>query len=212
MSYPRVVGFTYEQKYNQFLLQSRIHELMQSETPTSMEENDRELFIDFRTKPEGEFKIKIKNMKDRHPEVKKRVKPVDDDNLNVLMIFIDTLSRSNFHRKYRKTKKILGKYNYKNQASSRLYEYFRLHSIRSYTFPNLIASSYGITDETYDTMPKSYRKRITRYAQEKGYITGFGADYCSICEADLNKSKKKVKKVTKKRNFLPKNSSKVLNF
>ena len=172
-------------------MQKLIHERFQSETQESMLANDREVFIDFRTKPEGELVIKIKNMKEKSKEVKERVKPWDKDNLNVLMLFIDTLSRSNFHRKYKDTKKILKKYNFRNQASSRLYEFFRLHSIKSYTFPNLIASSYGIPDS--DAMPKKYRKRINRYAEEQGYVTAFAADFCAYAEAELNKSKIKKK-------------------
>ena len=185
MSYPLITKMTYNEKYNQYKMQKKMYEGFQSETGESMEKNDREIFIDFRTKPAGEFKIKIKNLKERDEKVKERVKPWDDKHLNVLRIFIDTLSRANFHRKYRYTKKFLNKYNFKNQASSRLYEYFRLHSVKSYTYPNLVASSYGIPGSGYD----GPRKRVSTYARESGYITGYSSDYCSICEGDANKRK-----------------------
>ena len=188
---------TYDERYNQYKIQIKMHEQFRSETPESMLKNDREIFIDFRNNPEGELIFKIKNMKERSQEVKRRVKPLDDDNLNVLMIFIDTLSRNNFHRKYRHTKKVLEKYNFKNKASSRLYEFFRLHSIKSYTFPNLAASSYGI--EASDL--SQHRKRINRYAEEQGYITAFGADFCAYCEAEVSKSKPKKFRKNEKNEF-----------
>ena len=175
----------YNVKYNQFKMQKKMYEGFQSETGESMEKNDREIFIDFRTKPAGEFKIKIKNLKERDEKVKERVKPWDDKHLNVLRIFIDTLSRGNFHRKYRYTKKFLNKYNYKNQASLRLYEYFRLHSVRSWTYPNLVASDYGLTSSDFNEK----RKRLSSYARENGYVTGYSSDYCSICEGDSSKGK-----------------------
>lgn len=146
-----------------------------------MKKGEREVFIDFRKNDQGRLKIKVKNLLERNSTVKARVKPVDKDHLNVLNIFIDTLSRNNFHRKYKRTKKFLKKYHFKKKKNKRVYEFFRLHSIRGYTFPNLFASTYGLRNENWSD---EHAKRIESYAQEKGYITGITSDCCVYPESE----------------------------
>lgn len=192
MSYPLVTKFPYEVKNQQYKFKNKIRAGMQSETEESFKNGEREVFIDFRKDPEGEFVLKLRNLKETDPEVKERVKPLDDDNYNVLMIFIDTLSRANFHRKYHQTKELLQKYHYLKKKKLRAYEYFRLHSIRGYTFPNLFASTYGVPYA--DSWTNDHLKRIDHYAKEKGYIVGMTSDCCTYTESETkcNKNPSKV--------------------
>lgn len=149
---------------------------------TRMEEGDEEVFLDFRKDPEGEVVIKLKNLRDRKESVKKYVLKTDEKHMNVLNIFIDTVSRNNFHRKYKKTKEFLKKYFHMEKKEKRVYEFFRLHSIKSYTFPNIFASTYGVKYEHDD---EKDLKRIDTYAEERGYITGLASDLCSASEYEL---------------------------
>ena len=186
MSMPRVQPFSWLEKYDQRLLQKKVNNGYVSQTPTSMENNDEEIFIDFRKSEQGELVIKLKDLKPRDPKVKNRVKKLDDKHKNVLMIFIDTLSRNEFHRKYPKTRKIMKKYLHLNKSPKiRAYEFFRLHSIRSYTFPNIFGSSYGVLYQDWN-QPKL--KRIESYAKDAGYITGMGVDMCSYSESEVRGS------------------------
>lgn len=173
--------YNFREKSQQYELQSLIMDSMKSVTEEEMENGDKEVFIDFRKNYNGEILIKVKNLLDRNETVRNRVKKSDKQHLNILNIFIDTLSRNNFHRKYKNTREFLKKYHYSQKKSKRVYEYFRLHSIRGYTFPNLFASTYGIRNDKWDEL---HLKRIDSYAKEAGYITGISSDCCVYPESE----------------------------
>jgi len=168
MSYPNVADFTYEEKNQQYDFQAKILRLRQEETEDSLEKGDREVFIDFRKDFMGEFIMKVRNLKEKDP---------------FIVVFVDTVSRNNFHRKFKNTKKLLQKYNYRLKKELRLYEYFRMHSIRGYTFPNLFASTYGVP--YLDSWTDNHLKRIESYAKEAGYITGMTSDCCTYTESEV---------------------------
>jgi hypothetical protein len=76
-------------------------------TIRQVEEGDEEVFVDFRSNKKGDLILKVRNLIDKDPEIKKRVQKLDKDHLNILHIFVDTVSRNNFYRKYKKTTKFL---------------------------------------------------------------------------------------------------------
>jgi hypothetical protein len=67
--------------------------------------------------------------------------------------------------------------------TKRVYEFHRLHSIRGYTFPNLFASTYGISYN--DSWSKEHLKRIDHYAKDAGYIVGMTSDCCTYPESEV---------------------------
>jgi hypothetical protein len=69
-------------------------------TEQELKTGNEEVFIDFREKKTGEIVIKLRNLIEKDAAVKNRVKDLDKDHLNILHIFIDTVSRNNFFRKY----------------------------------------------------------------------------------------------------------------
>lgn len=166
---------------HQYRLQETMNTEMKEVTPEEMENGKNEAFIDFREKEEGELVIKLKDLTKTDTKVKEEVKDLDDDNLNILRIFIDTVSRNNFHRKYKETSKFLKKYHFLNKKDKRVYEFFRFHAIRGWTFPNLLASSYG---REYEGWSEYNLTRIHTYARRKGYITGLSSDCCVIAETE----------------------------
>jgi hypothetical protein len=125
----------------------------------------------------------VRNLIKTDPEVAERVKALDDDHYNILHIFIDTVSRNNFFRKYKKTTKFLQEHYHTKGKSKRVYEFFRMHSIRGYTFPNLFASTYGIAYA--DSWSKEHLKRIDHYAKDAGYIVGMTSDCCTYPESEV---------------------------
>jgi len=72
-----------------------------------MEAGPEEVYLDFSDDPRGEYKYFVRDLTKSDPEVKERVKPVTDDNLNYLHLFIDTISHGRFHRRMHKTKEWL---------------------------------------------------------------------------------------------------------
>ena len=76
--------------------------------------------------------------------------PHDKENVNFLNIFVDTVSRARFHRRFYNLRKFLAKYHYSKNSSKMVYEFFRVHSNRGYTSPNLIGQTYGNYNDAYD--------------------------------------------------------------
>lgn len=134
----------------------------------------------------------MRNLLLKDPDLRKRVKKVDKDHLNILEIFIDTVSRPNWHRKYLQTNQFLKQYHYLEKKNKRVYEFFRMHSIRGYTFPNLFASTYGVE---YSHWQDSHLTRMSTYAKKAGYITGMTSDCCTYSEVEV-KCRKLVASVT----------------
>lgn len=112
-------------------------------TQEDIDFGEEEIFVDFRNKSVGEVFFKVRNLAERNETIAKRVKPLDKDHLNILHIFVDTVSRDNFYRKYKRTTKFLQDHHYTQKKSKRVYEFHRLHSLGGYTLPNLVASTYG---------------------------------------------------------------------
>ena len=99
-----------------------------------MDTVEREVFYDFRKDPvEGEMVIKLKDLSKKY-----KFENIDNEHPNILNIFIDTVSRQRFHRRYKKVSKFLKKYHFSENKKLRVYEFFRLHSQRGFTAPNLM--------------------------------------------------------------------------
>jgi hypothetical protein len=175
MSYPSVEKMDYQTVNNLFLMKDAVVNGRQPATKEEVENGDLEVFIDFRGKKPKPI-IKVRNLIEKDEKIKQRVKKVDKDNLNVLHIFLDTVGRQQFFRKYPKTIEFLRKYHYLKKRNKRVYEFFRLHSIKGYTFPNLFASNYGAKLQPYPTY--DHLTSLFSYHKRKGYITGVSSDMC----------------------------------
>jgi hypothetical protein len=77
--------------------------LIRGVTKEEMEEGPEETYIDFSENPKGEYKFKIRDLRNSKDDtsIADRVKPVTRDQLNVLRIFIDTISHQRFHRRFK---------------------------------------------------------------------------------------------------------------
>ena len=90
-------------------------------------------------------------------------------------MFLDTLSRAHFHRKFIKTINFLEKFSkYEPNPCKKnmtVFQFFKYHSINSFTDPNIKAAYYGA---------KSKGKGIhfANYFKKKGYIIGRVNTFC----------------------------------
>ena len=106
---------------------------------------------------------------------------------NALIFFFDTLSRAHFHRKFIKTSKLLKKFfkydsNFENKKFS-IFQYFKYHSLDTYTNPNIKAAFYG-------TKYKKKNINFANYFKKNGYIIGRGNTHCEKeCVFNSNKYK-----------------------
>jgi hypothetical protein len=178
----------YEDRLYYRRLQSEINWYIMKESPDSLENGDRESYMDFRESPEGKYVIKLRDQK-KNPDFKRKLLPHDKDHRNTLHIFMDTVSRQRVYRAMPKTVDVLKKYHFTRNEKMRVYEFFRHHALEGYTWPNLMSSMYGSTnDSSIDLKDKSnqHRKRIETFAKEKSYITGFANNFCNVNDKELD--------------------------
>ena len=94
---------------------------------------------------------------------------------NVLIIFIDSLSRAHFHRKFVKTKKFLEKFSKYDPNSLKnnltVFQFFKYQSIDSFTDPNIKAAYYG-------ARIRGNGKHFANFFKKEGYIIGRVNTFC----------------------------------
>lgn len=97
------------------------------------------------------------------------------DSKNILIIFLDTVSRSHFIRKLPKTMKFLNDFSkYETNPSKKnmtVFQFFKYNSLNTYTDPNIRAIYYGSTLKGNGT-------HFGNYFKENGYITGRVNSFC----------------------------------
>lgn len=182
--------YSYSGKYNGFHAVRTTMVDLRTATVEELENGKNELFLDFRKNSQGELKLKLRNLIKSDKKIAERVKNEEKKFPNVAYIFIDTVSRQEFWRKYKKTARFLEKFHHKKNKKLRAYEFTKLHSIRPYTFPNLFASNYGL-DRKH--IKKSFLNRIESYFKKNGYITGFSSDSCFMAEDNVRCKKIETK-------------------
>ena len=89
------------QKFTNFLVE------VNSNLPLCLKNGDEEVYVDFREDPKGKLVLKVRDLIKKDPNVRERVKKLDKQHFNILHLFVDTVSRNNFFRKYKKTTKFL---------------------------------------------------------------------------------------------------------
>lgn len=172
VSLPLTNKFSFQEQYYQDKLLDKVTNDMQSATQEEINNGEREVFYDFRTNPNGEVIIKLRDLS-KTKEFEGKFLPHNDDFPNVLNIFIDTVSRNRLYRQLPNLVNFFRKYIPENEKTKMVYEYFRMHSIQPFTETNLKASLYG-TDN-----PKVHSKRIDTEYRESGYVTGETYNSCS---------------------------------
>ena len=139
-----------------------------------------EYIVDFSKDSSGELIINL-NFNETLSKERKKLEinsiPYSD---NILLLYIDSVSRANAMRKMKKTIKFFeqfisykGGYNEKYPNENfHSFQFFKYHSFRGVTGENYPILYYG-------NRPKSKKFiRINKYFKENGYITSFALDVC----------------------------------
>ena len=138
-----------------------------------------EVEVDFTDNTQGKIIINLYYNKTLSKErflLEKKSKPYSK---NIMIIFIDSVSRANSIRNLKKTTKFFeqfmafeGGFNEKYPSEVfHSFQFFKYHSFQTYTSYNFPILFYG--------QPKfSTKIMITKYLKENGYITGYTGDYC----------------------------------
>ena len=138
-----------------------------------------EVEVNFNNNSQGKIIINLnfnKTLSEERILLEKRVKPYSN---NIMVLFIDSVSRANSIRHLKKTTKFIEQFmpfegNFNKKFPNEIFhsfQFFKYHSFRLYTSYNFPILFYG--------QPKfSTKILITKYLKENGYITGYTSDYC----------------------------------
>jgi len=166
-------------------MQKDLQASMQSASPEELESGDRESFIDFRSSDQGEFVVKLRDL--RGKGLARKLLPADGSHMNILHFFIDTVSRQRVYRAMPKTVELLKQHHFTQKQRVRVFEFFRHHAMAGYTWPNLMSSMYGAPDDSAAEPTDGkmvHMKRVESFAKEQGYVTGFASNFCNANEKE----------------------------
>ena len=168
---------------------------MESETVSQELKDNVETVVDFRTTPvevRQNVKKNVKVAEERTKKFEEYDKNAKEEEKvlakNVIYIFIDSLSRDNFRRKLKNTKKWLDE-RYENfESYARSYQFLRYHGLAAWTLANMVPVNFGVNwlhiknNENQKT-PQNFLK----YYKDRGYVTGQTHNYCGKELFDLEK-------------------------
>ena len=80
---------------------------MKAKTEQELTEDMNDISVDFSDTSTPLMKVAVKDRLKIHPELLEKIKEWDEDHLNILNIFVDTVSRPRFYRRLKKTARFL---------------------------------------------------------------------------------------------------------
>jgi hypothetical protein len=116
MSYPLSTKVEPEKRIYYTALQSSIISNLAESSQNEIDNGEKEVFIDFRNKPDGEVVIKLRDIRNSNPN--HNLLTHDKDHMNVLHLFVDTVSRQRFFRKFKQTASLLKDYHFTNKKKT----------------------------------------------------------------------------------------------
>ena len=183
LGYPRMENYTHEQREDNVIHMKTVRQgVIDMDDPTipkSIKDNI-EFTVDISNPDKSVLNIHlVKNHTRAASQKKLRDKIITNDkhsnktriDKNVLILYIDNLSRNNFLRKLPKTSKWLEQFVDSEENSLELFQYFRYNSVYDHTKYNNNAMYYGdigYVKNTSDNVFEMYSKN--------GYVTGFFED------------------------------------
>jgi len=175
--------------YNKYDLRKYMHENMidmdDPSVPDSIK-NNVEFTVDISDPSHHKLEIDVKRNEKRSQEQKKLrdeiiSKEKEDGTYksrmdkNVLLIYIDNISRANFMRRLSKTAEWLSQFVDNQESDIKTYQYFRYHSVFYNTQYTNSAMFYGEIEDVGDTS-----NNVFDSFSANGYITGFFKDACEV--------------------------------
>ena len=147
---------------------------MDNVTQTNNLTSDPEVIIDYTKNQYGDLKMNVhfnKTLSDLRKSQEINTKPLYK---NILMVYVDGVSRPHFLRKFKKTSKFISQFiEYNNTSKFQSFQFFKVHSYPGHTVGNLYRMIYGKPVQ----IKKS--KSIIHYFKENGFITAQVNDFCS---------------------------------
>ena len=160
--------------------------------------HNTEFYIDVTDSKKSKIVFELKQNKTRAEEQnkvyeeamkKEKEEGIYNDRIdkNMLIIYIDNLSRTHFFRKLPKTAEWLSKFVDNEESDFTLYQFFRFHGVYFNTQFSNSAMWYGAIHEVENTSTNIFDS-----FQRKGYITGFFKDSCETRSAEIRNESLKI--------------------
>ena len=170
-----------DDSYEKVLLSYASKNLIDMDKTIPQELSYPEYIVDFSKDPLGELRINLRYNKTLSKERKNLEKNTIPNSDNILIIYIDSISRATSIRKLKKTLKFFeqfisyeGKHNKKYPKENfHSFQFFKYHAFEAYTAGNFPKIFYGNKMNAKDYV------RIIKYAKQNGYITCYSSDYCN---------------------------------
>ena len=152
----------------------------EEEIKKNYKDNIPEVYTDFSKNKDGEMFINLNYNETISKEKKKLEKNSNPYADNIMVLYIDSLSRANALRKLKKTMKFFDQFSsYKggfNENSPteifHTFQFFKYYAFEGQTAGNYPRMFYGQSREVKN------KTRITKYLNENGYVTGYANDHC----------------------------------
>ena len=141
------------------------------------------IYVDFSDNGKGKLFIDIHFNKTLSDERKTQESNSNPYSRNVLLLYIDSLSRANAMRQLKKTLKFFERFmSYKGGFNRKYpseifhsFQFFKYHSFWGHTYRNYPILFYGQKKDEHNT-----RYPIYKYFKENGFVTCNVHDYCEI--------------------------------
>ena len=187
IGYPRVEDWDEYIKINQETYRTEVRErLIDMDDPKVPQEikDKTEFIVDMSNPEHHKLEMTLKpNIKRAEEQRKLRKEIIDKEkedgtygsrvDKNMLVIYIDNISRAHFFRKMPKTAEWLSQYVDNEDSDYKTYQYFRYHSSYYNTLYSNAGLYYGQVKHVDDTS-----KNVFDSYSKNGYVTGFFKDSC----------------------------------
>jgi len=160
----------------------------EEEIRKNYKDNIPEVYTDFSKNKDGEMFINLHYNETLSKEKKKLEKNSNPYAENIMVLYIDSLSRANAIRKLKKTMKFFKQFiSYKGGFNEKspteifhTFEFFKYYTFDGETIGNYPRMFYGQPREVKN------KTRISKYLNENGYVTGYANDHCFFDNIDTN--------------------------
>ena len=180
-------------KDNIVLMKYTAHNLLDMDKILPSGFSKPEYIVDFSKDPLGILTVNLnynESLSKIKKDLEKNSSPYSD---NILMLYIDSISRANALRKLKKTIKFFeqfisykGGYNKKYSTENfHSFQFFKYHAFEAYTVGNFPKLFYGNKRNAKDYV------RITKYINQNGYVTCYSSD---MCQKDATRTKHNLSK------------------
>jgi hypothetical protein len=191
LGFPRVEDWDGKYRFDQekYLLAVRDNMIDMDDPNVSQSIKDEvEFTVDMSRKREHLLELNVRRNETRAQElikIRKEVlakagqnSEVDIIDQNLLIFYVDALSRPNLERMLPKFNEYLGQFVHDDE-DSQAFQYFRYHSVRFNTYKNNHAMYFGVMGNFEDDT-----KNVFQYFSDNGFVTALARDQCEMESID----------------------------